>query len=252
MGRLGKTELAKTVADVYFGAETNMIRIDMSEYQEKRSLDRLIGSAHEKGLLTEAVRNAPFSLVLFDELEKAHPDILNVFLQMMDDGRLTDGTGRTIDFTNAIIIATSNAGTGFIQDELRKGVSMEEIRTTLVNEKLRDQFRPEFLNRFDSIVVFSPLSREEIVAITKLEIQKAARRLEQKGIHLIASEEAVNELAEQGYDPTLGARPIRRLIQDHLESSLARFLLSNSIGRRDIAILEPGGKIQVERAQKLG
>nr|NIP32881.1 ATP-dependent Clp protease ATP-binding subunit [Candidatus Saccharibacteria bacterium]NIV04019.1 AAA domain-containing protein [Calditrichia bacterium]NIS37765.1 ATP-dependent Clp protease ATP-binding subunit [Candidatus Saccharibacteria bacterium]NIV71395.1 AAA domain-containing protein [Calditrichia bacterium]NIV99454.1 AAA domain-containing protein [Candidatus Saccharibacteria bacterium] len=171
---VGKTELSKTVAEVYFGSEENMVRMDMSEYQDKASIYRLIGAPGDKegGILTEMVRKKPFTIVLLDEIEKAHPDILNVFLQVMDDGRLTDNTGRTVDFTNAIIIATSNAGTDFVQDEIKKGTPLADIQTTLVQEKLKPFFRPEFLNRFDGVIVFKPLTQDEVLQIAWLQLSK--------------------------------------------------------------------------------
>jgi ATP-dependent Clp protease ATP-binding subunit ClpB len=157
---VGKTELAKTVSEIYFGNEKNMIRLDMSEYQHPDSVKKMIGStAGGRGYLTEAVRKAPFSLILLDEFEKAHPDILNLFLQVMDDGRLTDGQGRTIDFTNSIIIATSNAGAVYIQEQVAQGTDIEKIKDVLINERLNKILRPELINRFDGIVVFKPLAR---------------------------------------------------------------------------------------------
>lgn len=248
---VGKTELAKTVAEVYFGDENNMIRLDMSEYQDQISLARLIGSSYssQPGYLTEAVRTNPFSLVLLDELEKAHPDILNVFLQVMDDGRLTDSLGRTIDFTNTIIIATSNAGSDFIQDQIRQGNTVEQIKQQLINEQLRQYFRSEFLNRFDGVVVFKPLTFEEIIEIVKLMLKQVAARLEEKGITLRATPEAIKELASVGFDPVFGARPLRRAIQDRVDNALAQSLLQGKISRRDVAVLEKGGTIRVEKAQ---
>jgi ATP-dependent Clp protease ATP-binding subunit ClpC len=252
---VGKTELAKTVAEVYFGSEKNMIRLDMSEYQTPSSINRLIGSApgygQEAGYLTEAVRQNPFSLILLDELEKAHPDVLNVFLQVMDDGRLTDGTGRTIDFTNAILIATSNAGTQLIQDRMRENKSIEEIAQELMTSALSQYFRPEFLNRFDKIVVFKPLSQENIEEIVKLLLEKVGERLLLKGITLQASDEAIKELAAEGFDPIYGARPLRRLISEKVDDALAKFLLTGKLTRRDIAVLGPGGTIRVEKAREL-
>lgn len=253
---VGKTELAKTVAEVYFGAEENMIRLDMSEYQEPQSVSRLIGAppgyrGAGGGYLTDSVRSRPFSLLLLDELEKAHPDILNLFLQVMDDGRLTDSSGRTVDFTNVIIIATSNAGTEVIQENLRAGIAIEAIRTRLVEEELGRYFRPEFLNRFDQIVVFRPLSKTEVVAIAALMIRQVAKRLAEKGIALEASEAAIRELADAGFDPLFGARPLRRLIQERIDDSLAKYLLTGTIGRRDRAILEAGGAIRVVEAPSL-
>ncbi len=250
---VGKTELAKTVTEVYFGQENRMIRLDMSEYQEKGSINRLIGvpGGEKGGLLTESVRLNPSSLLLLDEIEKAHPDILNVFLQVMDDGRLTDALGRTIDFTNLIIICTSNAGTDFIQDEIAKGTSVEMITETLIQEKLRPYFRPEFLNRFDGTIVFKPLGMEEIKQITKLMLKKLTKQLEVKGITLKATDEAITELAEAGFDPAFGARPLRRTIQNRVSDVLAKLLLTKKIGRRDIVILEKGGEVRVEKAQDL-
>jgi ATP-dependent Clp protease ATP-binding subunit ClpC len=251
---VGKTELAKTVAEIYFGSEDNMIRLDMSEYQEKSSISRLIGappgysgSAHG-GFLTEAVRARPFSLLLLDEIEKAHPDILNIFLQVMDDGRLTDTQGRTIDFTNAIIIATSNAGTSLIQDRIREKVPLSTIKDELINEALKPYFRPEFLNRFDNIILFKPLNFNEIVLIVDLMLKKVENRLAEKGIRLEATKEAKDELAKKGFDPKFGARPLRRAIQDQVDSALANYLLQGKIGRRDVAVLETGGRISVKKA----
>ena len=250
---VGKTELSKTVAEVYFGNEENMIRLDMSEYQEKSSIYRLIGAPGDKegGLLTEAVRKKPFSLVLLDEIEKAHPDILNVFLQVMDDGRLTDNTGRTVDFTNTIIVATSNAGTDFIQEEIKKNTPVAEIQRVLVQEKLKSFFRPEFLNRFDGIIVFKPLTREEVLQIAWLQLYKIQEQMTEKGIHLQITEEAAEELAREGFDPLFGARPLKRVIHEKVNDALASYLLEGKIGRRDVVYLEPGGKLRVEKAPEL-
>ncbi|MBI3956880.1 MAG: AAA family ATPase [Candidatus Kerfeldbacteria bacterium] len=254
---VGKTELAKTVAAVYFGDEQNMIRLDMSEYQDSFSITRLIGAepgfrgSAAGGYLTERVRSQPFSLVLLDELEKAHPDILNLFLQVMDDGRLTDSAGRTIDFSNVILIATSNAGTEQIQDGIRAGVPLESIKQQLIERVLRQYYRPEFLNRFDQIVVFRPLTKGEIVAVARLMIGQVAARLAQKGIAFEASEAALRELADAGFDPLFGARPLRRVIQERVDNALAKYLLTGAIGRRDRAILEGGGGIRVEEAPSL-
>ncbi len=253
---VGKTELAKTVAAVYFGSEQAMIRLDMSEYQDVASIHRLIGappgySGSTAGSLTEAVRARPFSLVLLDELEKAHPDVLNVFLQVMDDGRLTDGSGRTIDFTNIILIATSNAGTQHIQNRMRDGAGVETIKQELLTEQLQQYFRPEFLNRFDSIIVFTPLSPIQVSKIVGLMIERIAGRLAERGITLTASPEAINELALTGFDPLYGARPLRRLVQEKVDNALAHFMLQGKLGRRDVAVLEPGGTIRVERAKAI-
>lgn len=249
---VGKTELAKTVARIYFGSEDNMVRLDMSEYQLKESVNRVIGSKvrGEGGVLTEAVRKKPFTMLLFDEIEKAHPDILNLFLQMMDDGRLTDALGRTVDFSNTIIIGTSNAAAHFIQDSIRAGKTMEEIKSQLIQEELRQYFRPEFLNRFDGIVVFKPLTKENIEQIARLLLNQVQKRLVNKGIYLEATDEAVKELADAGFDPTFGARPLKRVIQDRVDNALADYLLTGKIGRRDKVILEKGGQLRVEKATK--
>lgn len=250
---VGKTELAKAVAEVYFGDETSMIRLDMSEYQVQSSLSRLIGSADnaEGGFLTEAIRKNPFTLLLLDELEKAHPDILNVFLQVMDDGRLTDSTGRTIDFTNVILIATSNAGTPVIQAGIQANEPLEHIKQRLVSEELGKYFRPEFLNRFDGIIVFKPLDFEQVIAITKLMLGKLGAILQEKGIQLRVSEPAVMELAQKGFDPQFGARPLRRALQEHVDNALANALLTGQLARRDVAVLEPGGVVRVEKASEV-
>ena len=250
---VGKTELAKTVAEVYFGDENKMIRLDMSEYQNKDSLDRLIGTTdgQEAGFLSEAVRKNPFSLLLLDELEKAHADILNVFLQVMDDGRLTDNLGRTIDFTNIILIATSNASTDYIQKKILQGFALEKIKNDLILNELKTYFRPEFLNRFNGIVVFKPLSQNDIIEITKLQLKKLAGMLEIKGIRLEATTEAINELAQAGFDPIFGARPLKRVIQEKVDNALANFLLTGKIGRRDKVILEKDGIIRIEEAKSL-
>ncbi|MFA5188100.1 MAG: AAA family ATPase [Patescibacteria group bacterium] len=254
---VGKTELAKAISEVYYGSEDNMIRLDMSEYQEKDSINRLLGAppgyagAGEGGQLTEAVRKNPFSLVLLDELEKAHPDILNLFLQVMEDGRLTDSTGRTVDFTNIILIATSNAQTQFIQEKVKEGLAIEEIKKQLLETELKQYFKPEFLNRFDNIIIFKPLGFEEVVQITRLMLKSVAKNLEAKGVNFQVSEEAINELAQTGFDPQFGARPLRRAIQEKVDNALANYLLTGKIGRRDVAILGKGGVITVEKARAL-
>jgi ATP-dependent Clp protease ATP-binding subunit ClpC len=246
---VGKTELAKTVAEKYFGHEDDMIRLDMSEYQNKTSLPRLIGSPQSgtPGLLTEAVRHKPFALLLLDEIEKAHPDILTVFLQVMEDGRLTDALGRTVDFTNLIIVATSNAGTAFIQDQINAGKKTSEFKDQLIKEEIRDVFRPEFINRFDGTVVFRPLTQEEIFKIAGFMLNKVKKRLEEKGILLEVTEAAQHELALAGFDPVFGARPLRRVIQEQVDNTLAEFLLTGKLGRRDVVIYDAGGKLSVRK-----
>ncbi len=248
---VGKTELAKALAGVYFGSEQSMIRLDMSEYQDVASVSRVIGASGDPrgGLLTEAVRKNPFSIVLLDELEKAHPDILTLFLQVMDDGRLTDGVGRTIDFTNVVLIATSNAGTSFIQEQVSAGTSLEQIKTALLERELKGIFRPEFLNRFDGIIVFKPLRMEDVVQIAWLMIGSITKRLEDKGINFHVDDEAVEELAKAGFDPLFGARPLRRVIQDKVENALADLLLRKAVDRRDTINLHAGGKMEVQKAE---
>lgn len=249
---VGKTETAKTVAEVYFGSEKSMIRLDMSEYQEKTSLNRLLGNSGEGGLLTEPVRKNPFALLLLDEIEKAHPDILNLFLQVMDDGRATDGAGRLIDFTNIILIGTSNAGTKFIQTEIKKGDSAEQIKKELMEKELDNYFRPEFLNRFDGIIVFKPLLETEIQQIARLLLNGVAKKLEeQRGAVLQFTDAAVEELALAGFDPIFGARPLRRVIQEKVDDTLANLLLQDKVGRRDKIIFDKGGEIKVEKAKVL-
>ena len=246
---VGKTELAKTVAETYFGNEDDMIRLDMSEYQNQDSLARLIGSPENRtpGLLTEAVRHKPFALLLLDEIEKANPDILNIFLQVMEDGRLTDALGRTVDFTNMIIVATSNAGTSYIQEQISAGKKVDEFKDILIKEKLKDLFRPEFLNRFDGVVVFRPLKREEIYQIAGLMLKKVQKRLDDKGIFFEVTEAAKRELAEAGFDPVFGARPLRRVIQERVDNALSDFLLAGNVGRRDVIVYDVGGKLSLRK-----
>ncbi len=249
---VGKTELAKAVAAIYFGAEKYLIRVDMSEYQTQDSVNKMIGSPEGgKGYLTEAMRQTPFSLLLLDEFEKAHPDILNLFLQVMDDGRLTDGSGKTIDFTNSIIIATSNAGALYIQEEIKKNTPIEKIKEVLINEQLNKIMRPELLNRFDGIIVFKPLGIEEVVEIARLLVKKTAKLLEQKGIGLKIEEAGLKRLAELGFDPKFGARPLRRLMQDRIENNIANKLLADELSRRDTVVIDENGEIKIEKGRAL-
>ena len=247
---VGKTELAKTIAEIYFGGEERMIRVDMSEYQDKTSIYRLIGSPGQKGtgIFTEAVRQKPFSLVLLDELEKADPDILNLFLQVFDDGRLTDNVGRVIDFTNTIIIATSNAGTPFVQTEIEAGKSLEEIRQGLVKGELKKYYRPEFLNRFDGIILFRSLDRGEIKEVAKLMLGRVINDLQNKGIELRVEDSALESLVDVGFDPEFGARPMRRAIQDKVENQLAELVISGKLKRKDVVVLGEGAQLSVTRS----
>lgn len=244
---VGKTELAKTIAQVYFGGEQRMTRLDMSEYQDKSSVYRLIGAPGEKGsgLLTEAVRRQPFGLLLLDEIEKADKDILNLFLQVMDDGRLTDSTGRVVDFTNTIIIATSNAGTSYVQEQMRAGLASNLIKDRLLHGELKQYFKPEFLNRFDGIVLFEPLSSEAIKKIAALVLKRIALDLEEKGITLTVQDEALDYFAKIGFDPEFGARPLRRVLQEKVENQLADLLLGGKLKRRDKVIIGAEGLVTV-------
>jgi ATP-dependent Clp protease ATP-binding subunit ClpA len=249
---VGKTELAKTVAEVYFGDEDYMVRIDMSEYQRPESLEKMIGSPDGVlGYLTEAVRKAPFSLILLDELEKAHPDILNLFLQVMDDGRLTDGMGRTVSFTNCIIIATSNIGAVYIQDQIQAGASLDSIKQSLINDQLNKYLKPELINRFDGVVVFKPLGLEEVESITKLMLDKVRRLLEIKGVGLKYDEQGIKKIASLGFDPKFGARPLRRLIQEKIENEIANKVLSDGLKRRDTIIIDSEANIKIEKGREL-
>jgi ATP-dependent Clp protease ATP-binding subunit ClpC len=248
---VGKTELAKTIAEVYFGGEERMVRLDMSEYQDTASVYRLIGQPgmQGSGILTEAVRQKPFSLVLLDELEKAHKDVLNIFLQVFDDGRLTDSTGRVIDFTNTIVIATSNAGTAYVQEQTAAGVDLEAIKQALLSKELRDYYRPEFLNRFDSIVLFRPLTRDNIKQVASLMLRSIGKTLEtDQGVTLEVTDAALESLAEVGFDPQFGARPMRRAIQDTVQNNLAELILEKKLQRRDVVVLGDGLKMVVKRS----
>jgi ATP-dependent Clp protease ATP-binding subunit ClpC len=245
---VGKTELAKTIATTYFGGEHMMVRLDMSEYQDKSSIYRLIGlpGAKATGILTEAIHKTPFSLLLLDEIEKADPDILNLFLQVMDDGRLTDSSGTVFDFTNVIIIATSNAGTLFVQEQGRKGVSHEELLNQLLHEELKHYFRPEFLNRFDGVILFNSLSKEHIKHIAGLMIDSIAKEMENKGIMFSATDEALEFLADAGFDPEFGARPMRRALQEKVENKIAELMLQSKLKRGSRVTIGAAGALFIE------
>ncbi|MGH9025897.1 MAG: AAA family ATPase, partial [Acidimicrobiia bacterium] len=233
---VGKTELAKTLAEFLFGDEHSLIQLDMSEYMEKHTVSRLVGSPpgyvgyDEGGQLTEAVRRKPFSVVLFDEIEKAHPDVFNTLLQILEDGRLTDAQGRTVDFKNTVIIMTSNLGTadlrkatvGFAKAD--EAVTYEKMKEKVTDE-LKKSFRPEFLNRIDEVIVFKELTREEVTHIVDLMIKRVQDQLQGQGIGLELTPAAKLQLAENGYDAQLGARPLRRAIQRHVEDPLSEKIL---------------------------
>jgi ATP-dependent Clp protease ATP-binding subunit ClpB len=228
---VGKTELAKALADFLFDDERAMVRIDMSEYGEKHSVARLVGAPpgyvgyEEGGQLTEAVRRRPYSVVLLDEVEKAHPEVFDILLQVLDDGRLTDGQGRTVDFRNTILVLTSNLGSQFLVDPL----TTEAEKKEQVLEVVRASFKPEFLNRLDDLVVFSALTKPELEHIARLQIDRLAQRLAERRLTLDITPEALAWLAEEGLDPAYGARPLRRLVQTAIGDRLAKEILSGEI-----------------------
>lgn len=231
---VGKTELAKALTESMFDSEKNIVRIDMSEYMEKYSVSRLIGAApgyigyEEGGQLTEAVRRKPYSVVLFDEIEKAHPDVFNILLQVLDDGRLTDNQGRTVNFKNTIIIMTSNVGSNHLLNGIENGEITENAKEK-VNYELKQLFRPEFLNRIDEIVMFKPLLEKEIYKIIDLEIQKIIQRLKDRKINIELDQSVLNLIIKESYSVQYGARPIRRYIQKNIETLIARALISGEI-----------------------
>jgi ATP-dependent Clp protease ATP-binding subunit ClpB len=232
---VGKTELSRALAETLFDSEDNIVRLDMSEYQERHTVSRLMGAPpgyigfEEGGQLTEAVRRKPYSVVLFDEVEKAHPDVFNVLLQVLDDGRLTDAQGRTVDFRNTVIIMTSNIGSMYLLEGITASGEIPEDARGRVMSDLRGHFRPEFLNRVDEIVLFKPLTLEEIEKIVDLQIDDVRRRLSDRRLALLLSREACELIAREGYDPVYGARPLRRFIQREVETRIGRALLSGEI-----------------------
>ena len=232
---VGKTELAKALAESMFDDEHNMIRIDMSEYMEKFSVSRLIGAPpgyvgyEEGGQLTEAVRRKPYSVILFDEIEKAHPDVFNILLQVLDDGRITDSQGRTVDFKNTIIILTSNLGSDYILEGIDENGELQEEAKQQVENLLKRSFRPEFLNRLDEIVFYKPLTQSETTKILELLLLDLNRRLEDKQIRLELTNQAKQYLVENGYDPIYGARPLKSFVQKKLETLVAKAILEQKI-----------------------
>ena len=232
---VGKTELAKALAEALFDDEHNMIRIDMSEYMEKYSVSRLIGAPpgyvgyDEGGQLTEAVRRKPYAVVLFDEVEKAHPDVFNVLLQVLDDGRITDSHGRTVDFKNTIIIMTSNLGSDIILDGIDESGAISDDARTAVNQILRRSFRPEFLNRIDETVFYRPLTKADIYGIVDLLTADLAKRLAERRIGLFVTDAAKDLIIENAYEPTFGARPLKRFLQSRVETLIARKIIAEDI-----------------------
>ena len=240
---VGKTELAKSLAASLFDDENNMVRIDMSEYMEKYSVSRLIGAPpgyvgyEEGGQLTEAVRRKPYSVVLFDEIEKAHPDVFNVLLQVLDDGRITDSQGRTVDFKNTILIMTSNIGAHYLLEGIQEDGSIAEAAEEMVMQELRGHFRPEFLNRLDEVILFKPLTKEHIGGIIKLIIEDLNKRLTDKELSIELSKEAEDFIIEQAYDPVYGARPLKRYVQKHVETLAAKLILADLVKSGDTILI---------------
>ena len=252
---VGKTELAKTLAATLFDDEQNMVRIDMSEYMEKYSVSRLIGAPpgyvgyEEGGQLTEAVRRKPYSVVLFDEIEKAHPDVFNVLLQVLDDGRITDSQGRTVDFKNTILIMTSNLGSTYLLDGIEPNGEISQEARDMVERDLRTHFRPEFLNRLDEIIMFKPLTKENIGGIVDLLVEDLNRRLRDQELSLRLTDAAKDYIIEGGYDPIYGARPLKRYLQKYVETLTAKLILSGNVGTEDTIVIDvENGELTARRA----
>jgi ATP-dependent Clp protease ATP-binding subunit ClpB len=250
---VGKTELAKALAEYLFDDEKALVRIDMSEYGEKFSVSRLVGAPpgyvgyEQGGQLTEAVRRRPYSVILLDEVEKAHPEVFDVLLQLLDDGRLTDGQGRTVDFRNVILILTSNLGSSILVDQV---IPWAE-RKSAVEELVRQSFKPEFINRLDDIVVFAPLTTDDLGQIVELYVDRLDRRLADRRLSLAVTPDARAWLAERGYDPIYGARPLRRLMQHEIDDKLARALLSGDVHDGDTVMVGLGDdELRVSRYEE--
>ena len=239
---VGKTELARSLAEFLFDDEQSMVRLDMSEYMEKHTVSRLIGAPpgyvgyEEGGQLTELVRRRPYAVILFDEIEKAHPDVFNILLQILDDGRLTDGQGRTVDFKNTIIIMTSNIGSQFISDS--DGTLDEDEIRARVMESLRNQFRPEFINRIDDLIIFHRLDQTQLMAIVDIQIKRMQQRLSEKKISIQLSKSAKELLAQKGYDPVFGARPLKRIIVRMIQDPLAYKLISGELHENETLTID--------------
>jgi len=240
---VGKTELCKALAEVMFDDESAMVRLDMSEFMERHTVSRLIGAPpgyvgyEEGGRLTEAIRRRPYAVILLDEIEKAHRDVFNILLQVLDDGRLSDNHGHTVDFTNTIVVMTSNIGSQAIQEIRREGGSEEEIREA-VTQALQSHFLPEFLNRIDETILFHPLSPDQIRKIVVLQVERLRKQLAEKHIDLEVTPAAISAIAAQGYDPTYGARPLKRVIQQKIQNPLAVEILKREF--------EEGSRVQVD------
>jgi ATP-dependent Clp protease ATP-binding subunit ClpB len=252
---VGKTELARALADYLFNDENNMVRIDMSEYQERHSVSRLIGAPpgyvgyDEGGQLTEAVRKKPYSVILLDEIEKAHPDVFNILLQVLDDGRLTDNKGRIADFKNTIIILTSNLGSEFIVETLSKSSKLSDDELATIDQKILDllkkSLRPEFLNRIDETIIFKPLSESEIKEIVSLQFNKVSKMLEKQDVKVSITDDAISKLAKLGFDPQFGARPVKRLIQKTILNKLSKMILAGKVSNNsEIMISLNNGEFQ--------
>ena len=244
---VGKTELAKALAEALFDDEANMVRIDMSEYMEKFSVSRLIGAPpgyvgyDEGGQLTEAVRRKPYSVVLFDEVEKAHPDVFNILLQVLDDGRITDSMGKTVDFKNTILIMTSNIGSQYLLDGIDENGNIKPEAEAMVMNDLRAHFRPEFLNRLDETILFKPLTKDNIGGIIELLIADLNKRLADKELTITLTDSAKTYIIEHGYDPVYGARPLKRYVQKYVETLAAKMILEDKV--------HTGGTIVVDTSE---
>ncbi|MGE5522186.1 MAG: AAA family ATPase, partial [Rhodospirillaceae bacterium] len=248
---VGKTELCKALAEFLFDSEEHLIRIDMSEFMEKHSVARLIGAPpgyvgyEEGGYLTEAVRRKPYSVILLDEVEKAHPDVFNVLLQVLDDGRMTDGQGRTVDFKNTVIVMTSNLGSQMIQ--AMAGDDYQVIKLAVLSE-VKTHFRPEFINRIDEIVVFHALDEKNIKSIARIQLQYLEKRLAAMEMKLDVTDAALKEIASVGFDPVYGARPLKRAIQAQIENPLAKAILEGRFGAKDVVKVDAkGGRLVFDK-----
>ena len=254
---VGKTELAKALAENLFDDENNMVRIDMSEYMEKYSVSRLIGAPpgyvgyDEGGQLTEAVRRRPYSVVLFDEVEKAHPDVFNILLQVLDDGRITDSQGRTVDFKNTILIMTSNIGSQYLLDGMDENGNISQESQNAVMEDLRAHFRPEFLNRLDETIMFKPLTKDNIYDIIDLLVADVNKRLADREISIFLTDDAKKYVVDGGYDPNYGARPLKRFLQKHVDTLAAKLMLQGDVGAQDTIIIDVEDGKLVARSQSV-